>query len=106
MDRLNSHFLHAMRELIAECEWLTVFLLPAYSPGLTPIEGVWAHVKRGLANLAVVALDRVETLARNRLKRLRYGPDALDGFTTGTGSPSTARCHPDEPKFSNASAVR
>ncbi|WSA96010.1 transposase [Streptomyces sp. NBC_01795] len=59
-DRLNTHVSHAMRELIAEREWLTEFLLPAYSPHLDSVEGVWAHVKRSLANLAVAALDRLE----------------------------------------------
>ncbi|WP_432196587.1 IS630 family transposase [Streptomyces sp. bgisy027] len=83
-DRLNTHISHAMRELIAERDWLTVFLLPAYSD-LNPVEWVWAHVKRSLANLAVVALDRLETLVRNRLKRLQYRPDTLDGFIAGTG---------------------
>jgi len=38
-----------------------------------------------LANLAVVALDRLEALVRSRLKRLQYRPDALDGFIAGTG---------------------
>ncbi|GGW65513.1 hypothetical protein FHS32_005986 [Streptomyces albaduncus] len=47
------------------------------------MEGVWAHVKRSLANLAVAALDRLE--AGNRLKRLGYRPVTLDGFITGTG---------------------
>ncbi|WP_444972109.1 IS630 family transposase [Streptomyces canus] len=84
-DRLNTHVSHAMRELIAEREWLTVFLLPAYSPDLNPVEWVWAHVKHSLANLAVVALDRLEALVRNRLKRLQYRPDTLDGFIAGTG---------------------
>jgi hypothetical protein len=46
---------------------------------------VWAHVERSLANLDVVALDRLETLVRNRLKRLQYRPDTLDGFIAGTG---------------------
>ncbi|MFF2206282.1 transposase [Streptomyces sp. NPDC058145] len=45
-DRLNTHVSHAMRELIAERKWLTVFLLPAYSPDLNPVEGVWANAKR------------------------------------------------------------
>ncbi|MCX4597483.1 IS630 family transposase [Streptomyces sp. NBC_01549] len=84
-DRLNTHVSHAMRELIAEREWLTMFLLPAYSPDLNPVEDVWAHVKRSLANLAVVALDRLETLVRNRLKRLQYRAGTLDGFIAGTG---------------------
>lgn len=37
-DRLNTHVSHAMRGLIAEREWLTVFLLPAYAPDLNPVE--------------------------------------------------------------------
>ncbi|MER5357027.1 transposase [Streptomyces sp. NPDC002785] len=84
-ERLNTHVSHVIRELIAERAWLTVFLLPAYSPDLNPVEWVWAHVKRSLANLAVVALDRLEALVRNRLKRLQYRPATLDGFIAGTG---------------------
>ncbi|MET8631046.1 transposase [Kitasatospora sp. NPDC004669] len=78
-DRLNTHVSHAMRELIAEREWLTVFLLPGYAPELNPVEGLWAHVKRSLANLHSVALDRLEALVRNRLKRLQYRAKTLDG---------------------------
>ncbi|MFL4496584.1 transposase [Streptomyces sp. VTCC 41912] len=84
-DRLNTHVSRRMHDLVAERDWLTVFLLPAYSPDLNPVEWVWAHVKRSLANLAVMALDRLEALVRNRLKRLQYQPDTLDGFITGTG---------------------
>ncbi|WP_455907607.1 IS630 family transposase [Streptomyces mirabilis] len=84
-DRLNTHVSRRMRQLITEREWLTVFLLPAYSPDLNPVEGVWAHAKRSLANLAVVALDRLEVLVRNRIKRLQYRPDTLNGFIAGTG---------------------
>ncbi|MFE5097538.1 transposase [Streptomyces sp. NPDC056638] len=93
-DRLNTHVSCTIRELLGAWEWLTVFLLPAYSPDLNPVEGVWAHVKRSLANLAVVALDRLEALVRNRLKRLQYRPDTLDGFMAGTG---LALDHPDSP---------
>lgn len=84
-DRLNTHVSQAMRGLINERDWLSVFLLPAYAPDLNPVEWVWAHVKRSLANLVVVALDRLEALVRNRLKRLQYRPDTLDGFIAGTG---------------------
>ncbi|MFF7936715.1 transposase [Streptomyces sp. SAI-149] len=84
-NRLNTHVSHAMRELTAEREWPTVFLLPAYSPDLNPVEGVWAHVKRSLASLSIVALDRLETLVSNRLKRLQYRSATLDGFIAGTG---------------------
>lgn len=84
-NRLNTHVSHAMRELTAEREWPTVFLLHAYSPDLNPVEGVWAHVKRSLASLSIVALDRLETLVSNRLKRLQYRSATLDGFIAGTG---------------------
>nr|WP_282206392.1 IS630 family transposase [Kitasatospora fiedleri] len=84
-DRLNTHVSRAVRELVDQRARLTVFLLPAYSPDLNPVEWVWAHVKHSLANLAVMALDRLEALVRNRLKRLQYPPDTPDGFIAGTG---------------------
>ncbi|MFC8007835.1 hypothetical protein ACFUMJ_10740 [Streptomyces olivaceus] len=34
---------------------------------------------------AQAALDRLEALVRNRLKRLQCRPDTLDGFIAGTG---------------------
>ncbi|MFD4482685.1 transposase [Streptomyces sp. NPDC058471] len=84
-DRLNTHVSRRMQQLITDREWLTVFLLPAYSPDLNPVEWVWAHVKHSPANLAVVALDRLEAFVRNRLKRLQYRPEILDGFIAGAG---------------------
>ncbi|MFJ4668466.1 transposase [Kitasatospora purpeofusca] len=70
-DRPNTHVSRTMREPIARRTWPTVFLLPACSPDLDPVERVWAHVRRSLADLAVTALDRLEALVRNRLKRLQ-----------------------------------
>ncbi|MFB7669469.1 transposase [Kitasatospora sp. NPDC056138] len=84
-DRLNTHVSHAMRDLINVRDWLTVFVLPAYAPELNAVEYLWAHVKRSLANLASVALDRLEALVRNHLKRLQYRSDILNGFLAGTG---------------------
>ncbi|MFJ5776115.1 hypothetical protein [Streptomyces sp. NPDC093094] len=46
---------------------------------------MWAHVERSLADLAVMALARLEALVRNRLERLQCRPHALDGFTAGIG---------------------
>jgi putative transposase len=84
-DRLNTHVSRAMRELIDARTWLSVYILPAYAADLNPVEELWAHVKRSLANLASVALDRLEACVRNRLKRLQYRPAILDGFITGSG---------------------
>lgn len=39
-DRLNTHVSRTIRELIDARERLTVFLLPAYSPDLNPVQGV------------------------------------------------------------------
>ena len=37
-DGLNTHTSHAMRELIAARDWLTVYRLPPYAPELNPVE--------------------------------------------------------------------
>lgn len=84
-DRLNTHVSAAMKKMIDARPWLTVFLLPAYAPELNPVEGLWSHCKRSLANLTSSVLERLEILVRNRLKRLQYRPDILDGFIAGTG---------------------
>nr|WP_073952770.1 hypothetical protein [Streptomyces kebangsaanensis] len=84
-DRLNTHVSRKMRALVAERGWLTVFLLPAYPPDPYPVEGAWAHVRRSLASLAA-ALDRLETLVRNRLERLRRNAPDPAAATDGHGA--------------------
>ena len=74
-----------MRELIAARSWLTVFRFPSYTPDLNPAEGVWAHLKNKLGNLAPCNLNELAALARTRLKRMQYQPDLLDGFIAETG---------------------
>ena len=37
-DGLNTHVSHAMRELVAARDWLTVFRLPPYASELNPVE--------------------------------------------------------------------
>ncbi|MFI0554001.1 transposase, partial [Streptomyces scabiei] len=69
-DRLSTHISKAMKALVAEREWLTVVLLPGYAPELNPVEGLWAHIKRSLANLAARTLSELETLLRRRLSAL------------------------------------
>ncbi|MEU6369977.1 transposase [Streptomyces sp. NPDC046931] len=93
-DRLSTHISKAMQALVAEREWLTVVLLPRYAPDLNPVEGLWAHVKRSLANLAARTLSELETLLRGRLRALQYRHHILGGFLTGTG---LALERPDRP---------
>ncbi|MEU9331034.1 hypothetical protein AB0D91_46240 [Streptomyces canus] len=51
-DRLSTHVSHEMRGLVTEREWPKAF------------RSMGAH-QRGLADLAVVSLDRLEALVRN-----------------------------------------
>ncbi|MEV6549780.1 transposase [Streptomyces sp. NPDC051597] len=55
-----------MRELIAARNWLTVFRFPSYTPDLNPAEGLWAHLKNSLANLAPCGIDELAALSRTR----------------------------------------
>ncbi|MBF9132062.1 transposase [Plantactinospora sp. S1510] len=84
-DNLNAHVSAAMRELIAARDWLHVIRLPAYAPGLNPTEGVWSHLKRSIGDLAVRGVDHLQAVIKNRLKRIQYRTDLLDGFLAHTG---------------------
>ncbi|SHN34577.1 transposase, partial [Streptomyces yunnanensis] len=64
---------------------LTVFRLPPYTPDLNPAEGVWAHLKKSLANLATCTTHQLASKARTRLKKIQYRADLLDGFIAETG---------------------
>ena len=74
-----------MRELIAARDWLTVFQLPAYAPELNPVEPVWSHLKRSLANLVKHDITQLTALVRTRLRRMQYRPGLLEGFLAKPG---------------------
>lgn len=63
-DNLNSHVSAAMAELIAARDWLTVYQLPPYAHELHPVEPVWSHLKRSLANLAKRNLSELTALVK------------------------------------------
>jgi hypothetical protein len=84
-DNLNTHVSHAMTDLIAARDWLTACRLPPYAHELNPVEPVWSHLKRSLANLAKRNLSQLTELAKTRLRRMQYRPGPLDGFLASTG---------------------
>ena len=84
-DNLNTHVSAAMTEIIAARPWLTVFRLPPYAHELNPVEPVWAHLKRSLANLTKHTIDELTALVKTRLKRMQYRPGLLAGFLASTG---------------------
>jgi transposase len=83
-DNLNAHVSGAMAELIAARSWLRVYQLPSYAHELNPVEPVWSHLKRSLANLAKRNLSQLTALVKNRLKRMQYRPALLAGFLAST----------------------
>lgn len=84
-DNLGGHISTAMRTLIAARPWLRVYTLPAYAPELNPVEKVWSHLKRGLANLAASNVTNLAKLAKTRLKKMQYTDGLVDGFFKATG---------------------
>jgi len=90
-DNSTQHTDAAMGDLIATRAWLRVFRLPPYAPDMNPTEGVWAHLKKSLANLAAYGTDQLAGLIRTRLKRMQYRTGFLDGFIIETGLIYTAQ---------------
>lgn len=93
-DNLNAHVSATMTELIAAREWVTVYRLPPYAHELNPVELVWSHLKRSLANLVKRNLIELTTLVKTRLKRMQYRPALLEGFLASTRLDLTPFCNP------------
>jgi len=92
-DNLNSHVSAAMTALIEARDWLTVYQLPPYAHELNPVELVWSHLKRSLANLAKRNLAQLTDLVKTRLRRMQYRPGLLDGFLASTRLDPTPFCN-------------
>ncbi len=54
-------------------------------PSLDPVEGVWSHLKRSLANLTKHSLDQLTALVKTRVKRMQYRPRLIEGLIAKTG---------------------
>jgi putative transposase len=93
-DNLNTHVSKAMRALVADRDWLTVFQLPSYASELNPVESVWSNLKRSLANLAKRDLAQLTALAKTRLRRMQYRTGLIEGFLAGTRLDLTGLCNP------------
>ena len=84
-DNLNTHISAVMTRLTAARPWLTVFQLPAYAPELNPVEAVWSHLKKSLANLTKRTVDQLAWLIRSRLTHIQHQPQLTAGFLAKTG---------------------
>jgi putative transposase len=84
-DNSNTHTSAAMTKLAGSRDWLTIYQLPPYAHELNPVELVWSHLKRSLANLAKRNLAQLTTLVKTRLRRMQYRPSLLGGYLASTG---------------------
>ncbi|MER8100927.1 transposase [Kitasatospora sp. NPDC094016] len=85
-DNLSAHLMPPMKEFItASSDWLTVFQLPSCAPDFNPQEGIWALMKRGIGNLAVVNVDHLAKSVKRRLEKIQYRPHLIDGCLAGVG---------------------
>jgi DDE superfamily endonuclease len=84
-DNLSTHTSKAMAALISARPWLTVYRLPPYAHELNPVESVWSHLKRSLANLTKHTIAELTVLVKTRLRRMQYRPGLLVGFLASTG---------------------
>ncbi|MFF7929214.1 transposase [Streptomyces mirabilis] len=82
---MNTNVSRTMQELIAARLWLIVYQLPPYAPELNPVEGVWSHLKRSLANLTKHNLEQLTALTKARLKRTQYRPGLIEGLMAKAG---------------------
>ncbi|HVI38200.1 MAG TPA: transposase [Gaiellales bacterium] len=92
-DNLSTHTSKAMAELIAARPWLTVFRLPPYAHELNPVERVWSHLKRSLANLTKHTLAELTALVKTRLKRMQYRPACWPASSPAPGSSTDRSCN-------------
>ena len=85
-DNLNIHLAPELADFAAENRaWLRVCRLPAYTPDLNPVEGIWSLTKRSMANFAAADLDGLVRLVKRKLKKIQYRPHLLDGCLAATG---------------------
>lgn len=84
-DNLNTHLSGVMSRLVAARDWLTAYQLPAYAPELNPVEAVWSHLKRSLANLTKHPVVQLLRLIKTRLRRIQYRPELTTGFVAKIG---------------------
>jgi len=85
-DNLNIHLAPELAEFAAENKaWLRVYRLPAYTPDLNPVEGIWSLMKRSMANFAAADQAGLVRIIKRKLKKIQYRPHLIDGCLAGTG---------------------
>jgi transposase len=81
-DRLPGHRSLDVRDFVAGQDGrLTLEWLPAYAPGLNPVEHIWGHLKQHeLANLCPREFWELSAAARAALRRMPRRPTLVTAF--------------------------
>jgi putative transposase len=82
-----------MAELIAARPCLTVFRLPPYAHELNPVELVWSHLKRSLANLTKHTIAELTALVKARPRRMYPARRCWPPSSPVRGSSSARFCN-------------
>ncbi|MGV9773121.1 transposase [Streptosporangium sp. NPDC003464] len=79
-DNLNVHRDVRLRALIDARDWLTVYCLPPYAPGLNPVESVWPMLRRSSqTNLTFTEPGQLLRSLRRGLREIQYRSDLITG---------------------------
>jgi transposase len=62
-----------------------VYRLPAYTPDINPVEGIWSLTKRSMANFAAADLNSLVRIVKRKLKKLQYLAHLTNGCLAATG---------------------
>jgi transposase len=73
LANLNTHQATGMRVFVDAHDWLAVYQLPSYCPGLNPVEGIWSLLRRKLASTAFTDPDHLIDAVRRGLPRSSIG---------------------------------
>ena len=85
-DNLNIHLAPELAEFAEENKaGLRIYRLPAYTPDLNPVEGIWSLLKRSMINFAAADLDGLVRIVKRKLKKIQYRPHLIDGCLAATG---------------------
>lgn len=86
-DGLPAHRSALVHKWIRRHRRFQIERLPAYSPELNPVEGLWSWMKGGRLAHLCRGLDEVRAEARQATRLARGRPGLLWGFLKKTGLP-------------------
>ena len=87
-DGGSNHQGPLLRAVCADFARLHLERLPAYAPGLNPVEFVWSHLKYGrVANFIPRNVRHLNRVVQNHLQAIRQSPNLLKQLWLGSKLP-------------------